>query len=513
MPNFVFINVFHEAHYNKQSNFLHKHFDFGNMADSRIASVRLFIHKHRPEVSTRTLLFAGCGVAAFLLSLWLREPSFTPLQNYTLFLVFFAVALWVTEAIPPFAVSILIIGFLAYTQGTTLLAEEAKDVSKYVNTWSSPVIWLMLGGFFMAKGMEKTHLDRRLFKTTLRVFGTKRSRLLLGLMLTTGLGSMLMSNTAITAMMIAAITPLLVSLSGEPHIRKALLLGIPAAASVGGMGTIIGSPPNAIAVGALNARGVQIDFVEWMIIGFPIALLMIFVFWLILTRYFKIRGGYFEMPAAEEHASDATDDDLRFEHQQRNIVTATILLTVGLWITSPLHGLPVAAVSGIPIVFLTVAGVVNSDDVRSLPWDTLMLVAGGLALGIAILDTGLANAYLAKVNFDAAGPYVFIVLAGLGLLTVVLSNIMSNTATASILIPIAMVSLPEYALAVALVIGLSASNALFLPISTPPNAMVFSTGYLVQKDFRLGGLSIGLLGPLLVTLFTVLMLYALPLVS
>ncbi len=465
------------------------------MADSRIASLRLLFEKHSPRISLRTLFFFGSGVAAYFLSQWLKQPDFTIFQQYTLFLVFFAVGLWVTEAIPPFAVSILVIGFLVYTQGTSLFAGDAVDVSKYVNTWSSPVIWLMLGGFFMAKGMEKTRLDVRLFSFTVKVFGTQLPYLLLGLMLTTSLGSMLMSNTATTAMMLAAITPLLQTLAQRPNLQKALLLGIPAAASVGGMGTIIGSPPNAIAVGALSTQGIEIDFVEWMLVGFPLAIVLTICFWLILMKHFEVRKYATQLEPSLFAPKASTEED----HRQRNIVLFTIFGTVGMWVTSPLHHIPVSAVSGIPIVVLTVVGVVNSDDVRSLPWDTLMLVAGGLALGIAIIDTGLAESYLAQLNLSKMGEYVIPIMVLIGLLTVVLSNIMSNTATSSILIPIAMVSFQEYAIAAAFVIGLSASNALFLPISTPPNAMAFSTGFLQQKDFRLGGLTLGVLGPICVT--------------
>ena len=367
------------------------------MADSRVASLRLLIEKHNPHISLRTLLFIGSGVLAYGLSIALRQEGFTPFQNYTLFLVFFAVGLWVTEAVPPFAVSILVIGFLVYTQGTDLLSEESVDITKYVNTWSSPVIWLMLGGFFMAKGMEKTKLDNRLFNFTIHLFGVKAPYLLLGLMLTTSIGSMLMSNTATTAMMLAAIGPLLGKLSESPGIRKALLLGIPAAASLGGMGTIIGSPPNAIAVGALSSQGIEIDFVEWMMIGFPLAIIMTLSFWFILLKYFKVAQTELHI---DKELLKIPKDSLNLIGNRRNIVLASIFLTVGLWITSPLHHISVAAISGLPIVILTVAGVINSDDVRALPWDTLMLVAGGLALGIAIIDTGLADAYLAKLDFN-----------------------------------------------------------------------------------------------------------------
>jgi sodium-dependent dicarboxylate transporter 2/3/5 len=473
------------------------------MADSRVYGLKLILQGQRPKIPQRIALFLLSLGGALLAGYVFHDPSFSQFQNQTLFLIFFAIFLWITEAVPPFAVSIFIIGFLVYSQGYQFGTEESVNVQKYVNTWSSSVIWLMLGGFFLARGMEKTKLDYKLFEITINAFGTKPNRLLLGLMLTTAVGSMIMSNTATTAMMMAAISPIFASLNDRPNIRKAFLLGIPAAASVGGMGTIIGSPPNAIALGALNNEGYDINFLEWMIYGVPIAMLLTFGFWLILVYSFKLRGSYdelnknlFEFPDFE-----TSDNDIK-------LVLFTIAITIGLWLTSPIHHFAVAAVSGLPIILLTLGGVITADDMRALPWDTLMLVAGGLALGIAIVDTGLASYYLNMINEWTSQMPVIPILIVLGVFTMIFSNIMSNTATSSILIPLAILVLPDYPIVAALVIGLSASTALFLPISTPPNAIAFSTGFLKQKDFRLGGLTIGITGPLLITLW-IMICYAL----
>ena len=147
--------------------------------------------------------------------------------------------------------------------------QHLKIIDPYVQTFSSSVIWLMLGGFFLAAAMTKTKLDQALFRFTLKISGTNPRNLLIGLMLTTMVASMLMSNTATTAMVIAAIMPLLMSLGKNSGFAKALLLGIPIAAATGGMGTIIGTPPNAIAAGALENAGITIDFIDWMKYGVP----------------------------------------------------------------------------------------------------------------------------------------------------------------------------------------------------------------------------------------------------
>ena len=157
----------------------------------------------------------GKNTAYFLLSLgvalaltfFIHEPSFSDSQNYVLFLLFFAMGLWITEAIPPFAVGLFIMAFLVFALGNPKFNSEPQNIAKYVNTFSSSVIWLLLGGFFLAEAMTKTNLDANLFKFTLKISGTKPRYILLGLMVTTMLVSMLMSNTATTAMVIAAFMP------------------------------------------------------------------------------------------------------------------------------------------------------------------------------------------------------------------------------------------------------------------------------------------------------------------
>src|SRR6478609_4610987 len=222
---------------------------------------------------TRSLIyFLLSFIVALLLTFLIKEPSFTTTQLYVLFLLFFAMALWFTEAVPPFAVSILIMAYLVYMLGNKNINPEAAKIDQYVTTFSSSVIWLMLGGFFMATAMTKTKLDEALFRFTLKISGTNPRSLLIGLMTTTMIASMLMSKTAATAMVIASIMPLLKSLGEKSGIAKALLLGVPIASTTGGMATIIGSPPNLIAVGALENIGINISFLEWMIYGVPIAL-------------------------------------------------------------------------------------------------------------------------------------------------------------------------------------------------------------------------------------------------
>ncbi len=464
------------------------------MADSihyslkKLSRYPLELARHKKVAS-----FLFSIVFAVFMAFLLSDESFTQTQNYVLFLLFFAICLWVTEAIPPFSVGIMIIGFLVLIMGKS----DAENAIKYLQTWSDSVIWLFLGGFFLAEAMKKTALDIMLLKHLLPKFGKDPRYVLWGLMISTALMSMLMSNTATTAMMIATVSPIFASLDKKANLSRALLLGIPAAASIGGMATIIGSAPNAIAVGALENIGYSISFLEWMLVGTPIAFVLLYVFWKALIKRYRIsEQGELQFDFINTLPSNYTQE----EKTQKSIVLVILAITLFCWLTSKWIGIPVAAASGIPIVGLTMLGILDEDDVRKLPWDTLMLVAGGLALGLAIEEQNIASHFVEKISHLNVSFFPLLIL--FGFMTMVFSNFMSNTAATTILIPMAlslltMVGKDINPIILPLVIGLSASCALFLPVSTPPNAIAFSTGLIKQSEFRLGGTVVGLLGPAL----------------
>ncbi|MEM9141873.1 MAG: DASS family sodium-coupled anion symporter, partial [Bacteroidota bacterium] len=359
--------------------------------------------------------------------------------------------------------------------------------------------------FFLALAMEKTGLDVEVFKLSVKRFGKKPKNVLLSIMLATALASMIMSNTATTAMMIASVAPLLNTLEKKEPFVKALLLGVPAAAAIGGMGTIIGSPPNAIAVEAINTlEGItyKVGFLEWMLFGVPVALVLVIIIWYVLVRVYK--SGLHELnldflTRRQEPMDEEQQLGMEYLKRQRRIVLGVMVLTMALWLTGNLHGISPALVSGLPILVFTMLSITTGDDVRTIPWDTLMLVAGGLSLGLSIQQSGLASYFVGKMeNVELDFWPLVLVFA---LITVLFSNIMSNTATATILTPIASIWAVANPIVLPLVIGLSASCALFLPVSTPPNAIAFSTGRLAQADFRLNGSVAGVLGPLLIILW------------
>jgi len=438
-------------------------------------------------------------VLALVFYIWhTLTDSFPPEQRLVLFLFLMAVGLWITEAVPAFAVGLLIMGYLVFALGTTLILPQPWDVSPYVNTWSSPVIWLMLGGFFMAEGLSRTGLDRQLFAFAMRPAGNRPSHVLLAVMLTSAVASMFISNTSTTVLMIGAVLPLVRRAGADESFAKALLVAIPLAASVGGMGTIIGSAPNAIAVGVAAEFGREINFVQWMLLGVPVALGLVIVAWFFLLKLHPPVVDEFRLGMDRDETPELPGK------RERIIVITLSVITVGMWMTTPLHGIHVAAISLIPIVGLTMTQILAAEDVRGLPWDTLMLVAGGLSLGAAVVDTGLAARLASWLEFLTALNMDFIVFGVLALITVTLSNFMSNTATISLILPVSVALMPGRELEMCLILGLSASCALLLPVSTPPNAVAYSTGEIQTSDFRPGGLLIGLIGPVVIVAWVML---------
>jgi solute carrier family 13 (sodium-dependent dicarboxylate transporter), member 2/3/5 len=464
--------------------------------DSRKAATGWY-RKFKLDWIFNTSTFIGNLVIALVITYFFRQLGYGDAVDYVFLISVLSIGLWITEAIPPFAVGIFIIAMMLFGFGTDYIIDESTPVDVYVGTWTSNVVWLLLGGFFLAKGMQEAELDRYLFRMTIRRFGDKPERLLMGLMFVTAFASMVMSNTATTAMMISSILPLVKILGKNSKYSIALLTGIPAAASVGGVGTIIGSTPNAIAVGALQERGLNITFIDWMVVGVPAGLFLVYIFYRFLVARLDIKN-------ADIDLSQIPQSEKKIDVFKRRAVVFTLFATVALWVTEPIHGIPVAASSAVPIVLLTLTQVITAEHVRSLPWDTLMLVAGGLALGIALVDVGLADIVMQKVNSLPVAIVGVVVI--FSLIGVLLSNVMSNTAASAILIPL-VVTLPEpFWVAAPVIVAISCSCSLLLPVSTPSNAIAYSTGLVEQKEFRRGGIFYIIFGPIIA--FALVMLWA-----
>jgi sodium-dependent dicarboxylate transporter 2/3/5 len=306
---------------------------------------------------------------------------------------------------------------------------------------------------------------------------------------------MFMSNTATAAMMLAILTPVLSSLPANGKGKIALALAIPVAANIGGIGTPIGTPPNAIAKGNLeNLLGINIGFGDWAMIMIPLALVILLIMWFVLIELF---------PFSQKNIKIEIEGEFE-KSPKAYIVYITFALTILLWVTDKLTGVNSNVVALIPFAVFSVCGIFTKEDLRLIDWDVLWLVAGGFALGIGLDKTGLAQHLVNAIPFNTWSPMV--VILGSGLLCIVMSTFMSNSATAALLIPILAAvgsgmqqELLPYGGVKTLIIGLalSASFAMALPISTPPNALAYAKGFIQQKDMALVGIIVGVISMIL----------------
>ncbi|BCX46442.1 di- and tricarboxylate transporter [Haloferula helveola] len=466
--------------------------------DTRAQSFRLLGHFDRGELASilKTLGCAALAAAVVWGPGWLGSDLYADLSpggQAALGIMVFAAGLWVTEAMPAFAVALLVIGLqiaILGNPGGVWAPADSKDAwTLFVKPWSSPTMWLFFGGFVLAHACSKTQLDRWMAGHLLGRFVGRPPLLVLGVMAVTFVFSMFMSNTATAAMMVAVTAPVIAGLPEGSRLGRGVVIAVALAANLGGIGTIIGTPPNAIAAGQL-ADGQKIDFMRWMMIALPPALVLAALgYGVVWWRW--IRG---EKGIEGSLDSAIEGDDRQFRH--RLIVMLVFAITVGLWMSESVLGIPSPVVSFVPIVVFAVTGVIGATDMRQLPWDVLLLLAGGLSLGVGVKETGLA-AWLADQVPNTLPPLaIAAVFCFVGL---VLSNLMSNTAAAALLVPLgASLVAAEDSRIVILSVAIGCSAAMALPISTPPNAIAYGSGRISSRDFLVPGLVVGLLTPLVV---------------
>jgi solute carrier family 13 (sodium-dependent dicarboxylate transporter), member 2/3/5 len=427
------------------------------------------------------------GGVVFLLPLLLDVPGLDPAGERMLAIFLLAIVFWVTEAIPLVATAVLVIllqVLLLSEQAIVPGSEEVLTSASVFAALADPVIVLFLGGFLIADGAAKFGLDRNLAAVLMRPFAGDARRTVLGLMLITALLSMFVSNTATTATMFAVVIPVLVALP-PGKARTGLALSIPVAANVGGLGTPVGSPPNAIALGQLTAMGEQVSFLGWMVLAVPLMLVVLLFSWWLLTRRY--------VPAGVPVDLELTADFDRSPAARLFYVVAAG--TVALWLTEPLHGISSSTVGFLPVVALLATQVMSGDDLKALQWPVLWLVAGGIALGAGIGASGLDVWLLGLVaweSFPVTAVVALLAVVGLGLSTVI-----SNSATANLVVPLAIslaTGIGTDPTAIAVVVALACSLAMALPISTPPNAIAYATGEVTTRDMASTGLVIGAVG-------------------
>ena len=446
------------------------------------------------------------------LFLWCVPTSFfgidalTVVQQRVIALFVFAALMWMFEIIPNWATSVLIIVVALLTVSDKGLGffcnpEFGQLVSykKIMSSFADPVVMLFLGGFVLAIMAERFGLDVTLAKSLLSIFGTKPKMVLLGFLIIISVFSMFMSNTATAAMMLAFLAPVLHKLPSDDRGKIGLALSIPIVVNFGGIGTPIGTPPNATAKGYLEQAGIDVSFMDWCIHMIPYVVIMILLAWVLLLIFFPFKT---QKLVLEIPANDKKKD------WKSTLVWITFIVTILLWATEQLHHISSNVVALIPLGVFTVTGLFGKEEIKEINWTVLWLVAGGFALGYLLQDTGLAKVLITAIPFGSMSVILVLVVAGF--VCYFLSNFISNSATAALLIPILIVVAEGMAdpaaannaafvamggtQAMIIFIAVCASIAMLFPISTPPNAIAASTGLVETKDMAKVGIIIGVVG-------------------
>lgn len=429
----------------------------------------------------------------------------TVVQQRIIAIFVFATLSWLTECIPAWATSLAIMTIMCVTVSENSfqffkgdgIGEllKSKDI---MASFADPIIMLFLAGFILAIAASKSGLDTLLAKNMIRPFGNKSENVLLGFLFITGIFSMFISNTATAALMLTFLAPVFASLPANGKGRIALTMSIPLAANLGGIGTPIGTPPNMIAMKFLNdpdGLNLGISFGQWMLIMGPLVIILLLICWRVILYFFPFSKKTIELEIKGEiHRG-----------WRMYVVIATFITTILLWIIpKEITGINTNTVSMIPMGIFAITGVINAKDLQQIDWSVIWMVAGGFALGLGMNGSGLADVAIESIPFGSWSPIVILIVSGL--ICYFLSNFISNTATAALLMPILAVVCRAMGnkldviggtSTVLIGVAIAASTAMCLPISTPPNAIAYSTGLIEQKDMLKAGLTCGLISIIL----------------
>jgi sodium-dependent dicarboxylate transporter 2/3/5 len=423
---------------------------------------------------------------------------------------------WMTEAIPVYATALLPLALFPLT-GIASISEAASP-------YGNDVIYLFLGGFVLALSMERWGLHKRIALFALRYAGTGAAAIVGGFMAVTAFLSMWVSNTATAIIMLPIATSIFAAAGIESdsadenhrHFARALMLGIAYAASIGGIGTLIGTPPNLfLASFAQSQLGITIGFAQWLGVGVPLVLVFLPLAWLLLTRVLYPVHQY-NLPIGATFAETAYTELGRTNVGER-VTLAVFLFTAAAWIFRPLlvKFAPLAGLTDTSIAILAALllfalpvdprrhiFVMNWETAVKLPWGVLLLFGGGLSLASAVRANGVAELIGAQVHGLVGMPEIVILLAVVTTI-VFLTELTSNTATTAALLPVLAAIAPALNVSPLLLIvpaAIAASCAFMLPVATPPNAVVFGTGYVTTKEMAHAGFWLNWVSVALITL-------------
>ncbi|MBX3321617.1 MAG: DASS family sodium-coupled anion symporter [Phycisphaeraceae bacterium] len=432
---------------------------------------------------------------------------------------------WITEAIPLPATSLIPI--------VVLPAAGIMSTSKAAAPYANELIFLFLGGFVLGIALEKWNAHKRIALSIILLVGTSPRAIIGGFMLATAILSMAVSNTA-TVIMLLPIGVSVIALvnrakasTDDRHSRNfaiAMMLGIAYAASIGGVATINGTPPNGILIAFLkDATGVEISYFQWLRFGLPLVCIMLPLTWLVLTRLI--------FPVGREsiaHAGQQIRNELKaLGPMSRGEITVLVVfsLTAAAWITrgwlaprigfGPGSGREITdagialvgalALFVIPINLRQRSFAMDWESAVRLPWGVLLLFGGGLSLAGAVRETGL-DAAIGSTMASLGQPPILVLILTVAILTIFMTELTSNTAVTSAFLPVLAAASTDMGIsAVALCIpaAVCASMAFMLPVATPPNAIVFSSGHVTIRQMVKAGFWLNIIGAVVITLFVI----------
>ncbi|TYP97416.1 sodium-dependent dicarboxylate transporter 2/3/5 [Tenacibaculum adriaticum] len=475
------------------------------------------------KVSKKNIgLFLG-PILFILIKLFFHPEGLDGSANAILASTVWVAIWWITEAISIPATALLPIILFPLTGGLSLSLTTASYGHKY--------IFLFIGGFILAIAIEKWNLHKRIALNIIKIVGTNVNRIILGFMVATALLSMWISNTATAVMILPVGMAIIAQLQDNPKTKqdenlifgKALMLAIAYSASIGGMATLIGTPPNLVLAGVVEKTyHTEISFLQWFIFGFPISILLLFVCWVYLTRFaFKFKQKKF--PGGKNEIEKQLRELGKMSYEEKSVLVI-FSLTALAWISRAfllVKWLPaiddtIIAIIASIILFLVPSSkrnqpLISWEDAVKLPWGILILFGGGMALALGFESSGLAS-WIGNQLTSLEGISVFILLLVLITSVNFLTEITSNMATTAMLLPVlvslaTVINIHPYILLVSATVA--ASCAFMLPVATPPNAVVFGSGYLKIEDMVKKGVWMNIASIIILTL---IVYYVLPLI-
>ena len=461
------------------------------------------------------------GPLAFILILFFFQPEgLNPRANAILASTAWIAIWWITEAIPIAATALLPIILFPLTGGLGLSETTASFGHKYV--------FLYIGGFIIAIAIQKWNLHKRIALNIINLIGTNVVNIILGFMMATAFMSMWISNTATAVMMLPIAIAIVTQLKDDPNtiekenliFGKALMLGIAYSASIGGLSTLIGTPPNLVLAGVVEETfGYEITFAQWFQFGFPISSVLLFICWKYLTSFaFKFKQKKF--PGGREEISKQLKALGQISYEEK-LVGLVFGLTALAWVSRsfllqsiiPSIDDTIIAMIGAIIIFLIPTKnkerrLINWEEAVKLPWGILLLFGGGMALAAGFKDSGLAlwiGSQMTLLDGISLFLLVIILITAVNFLTEITSNLATTAMLLPILYPMAItIDVHPFILMVSATVA--ATCAFMLPVATPPNAVVFGSGYLRIPDMVRVGVWMNIVSIIILTLFVFFLL-------